>query len=856
MEKYTVHLVAHSHWDREWYLPYEVMRLRLVRMMDSLLSIIEKEPRFRSFTLDGQTVPLLDYLEVKPNQEEKLKRFIREGRIVAGPWYTLPDEFLVSGESIIRNLILGYRIAQGFGGVMKIGYLPDMFGHISQLPQILEGFGIKSAVLWRGIDEKRAEYTLQGPDGSEVFLLRLDPRLGYSKGFFNPLTKEGIRDFMEEEKLRTLSHHLLYMYGSDHAFPDHGIPDTIKELNKSLSDVRIIMSSLEDYIKYLKEETRDINVLYGEQRGGLESSPILSGVLSSRVYLKQKNEHIQNLLERWTEPFSTIAHTLGGNYRMEEIGMAWKYLLQNHAHDSICGCSVDSVHLDMERRFEWIEEICSSLLSENLEFITKNMLLPEGSIAVFNPLCWEVSNSVESVIETPNSEEFVLTDGKEIIPYEIKEMAPKDVIVPVPSTHLEKINMTRLGFRAEEVPPIGYRTYFIRAGKPDSHSRLKSGEKWVENENLRITIEENGTLTLKDKNTGEVYQNLNYFEDAGDRGDEYNYSPTLDNLHLNTLKTDAEIKKEISPPYVRFRIRKRFPVPGGLNKSMQRSRKTFNLDIETTIELSNHTKRVEFETTVINRAKNHRLRVVFPIGIEVSSCLTGSKFDMIERKTEHPLSREGWVEMPSGTFPVDHLIDLCLGKRGLALLTDGLKEGEIIDKSTIALTLLRCVGDLSRDDLQTRKGHAGFPISTPDAQCMGTHRFRYAIIPHSDRLRGEDILRESLEYSVGLKSLYNGKPRNGILPDRFSFLELHPEGIFISSLKLAEDKDGIILRIFNPTEETKDCTVRFFRSPKTTYLVDLNEDIIRELIVSGGKASLSIDPKKIVTILLCIKESP
>ncbi|PIP13836.1 MAG: alpha-mannosidase, partial [bacterium (Candidatus Stahlbacteria) CG23_combo_of_CG06-09_8_20_14_all_40_9] len=182
MNKYVIHIVSHTHWDREWYLPYETMRLRLVDMMDTLLGIMDSDSDYRYFTLDGQTVVLEDYLEIRPEMREKLRNYIKDGRILVGPWYTLPDEFLVSGEALVRNLLLGHRIASDFGRVIETGYLPDMFGHISQLPQILCGFGISTAVLWRGVGGEEAEYILQGPDGSEVFLCRLEPERGYSNG--------------------------------------------------------------------------------------------------------------------------------------------------------------------------------------------------------------------------------------------------------------------------------------------------------------------------------------------------------------------------------------------------------------------------------------------------------------------------------------------------------------------------------------------------------------------------------------------------------------------------------------------------------------------------------------------------
>ena len=173
----TAYIVSHTHWDREWYETYQQFRLRLVRLMDKLLHILDTDPSYLYFMLDGQTIVLEDYLEIRPEREADLRRHIRSGRLLIGPWHVLPDEFLVSGEAIVRNLLLGKRTCAQFGGRMPVGYIPDPFGHISQIPQILRGFGMASAALRRGLDEHPTELNWQSPDGSTVLLCYL--RDGY-----------------------------------------------------------------------------------------------------------------------------------------------------------------------------------------------------------------------------------------------------------------------------------------------------------------------------------------------------------------------------------------------------------------------------------------------------------------------------------------------------------------------------------------------------------------------------------------------------------------------------------------------------------------------------------------------------
>src|SRR6266699_251337 len=181
-EQLNIIIVPHTHWDREWYQTFQQFRMRLVRTVDKLLDILDRDNQFQYFMLDGQTIVLDDYLEVKPEQEKRLKEYTRAGRIQVGPWYLQPDEFLVNSESLVRNLQIGLRQAAGYGDPMRVGYVPDCFGHIAQLPQILRGFGIDSAVFWRGIgaEAHKSEFYWAAPGGTQVLVIFLADASGYS----------------------------------------------------------------------------------------------------------------------------------------------------------------------------------------------------------------------------------------------------------------------------------------------------------------------------------------------------------------------------------------------------------------------------------------------------------------------------------------------------------------------------------------------------------------------------------------------------------------------------------------------------------------------------------------------------
>jgi alpha-mannosidase len=167
MTRRKVAVVPHTHWDREWYAPYQTFRLRLVDLLDEFLPALENDLSYARFLLDGQMAVVDDYLEVRPEAESTIRRLAVSGRLDMGPWYALMDEFLVSGETMVRDLQMGMARAAHFGGAMDVGYLPDMFGHVAQMPQLLRLAGIHHAVVWRGVPRaiRRTAFWWEALDG-------------------------------------------------------------------------------------------------------------------------------------------------------------------------------------------------------------------------------------------------------------------------------------------------------------------------------------------------------------------------------------------------------------------------------------------------------------------------------------------------------------------------------------------------------------------------------------------------------------------------------------------------------------------------------------------------------------------
>jgi alpha-mannosidase len=343
-----VHVISHTHWDREWYLTREDYRLRLIDLVDGVLDRMDRDDAFTFFHLDGQTIVIEDYLEVRPDQKERLRRRIGGGRLLVGPWYVMPDMFLVSGESLVRNLALGHRIAESFGGVMRAGYTPDPFGHVAQMPQILAGFGLDNAILWRGFGGPRSEYKWEGHDGTRALLLHF-PREGYCNGFRLPLLPAGKRAkeafaVVSRERSRSSVGSVLLMAGVDHTEPHPELLTLVAEIG-SAQGVAAALSTLPAYVDAVRTAVAakgvELDVVHGELRAGEDYSNLLPGVLSARTYLKKSNVRAQALLEKTVEPLALFAWLAGEPHPSGVVAYAWRTLIENHPHDSICGCSID-----------------------------------------------------------------------------------------------------------------------------------------------------------------------------------------------------------------------------------------------------------------------------------------------------------------------------------------------------------------------------------------------------------------------------------------------------------------------------------------------------------------------------------
>ena len=886
-------LYHHTHWDREWWTTFQAFRARLVAVVDRLIEAMEADPSFTRFHLDGQCVVLRDYLEVRPERRSRLVRLIREGRIAVGPWYVLADHFLTSGEAAIRNLWLGERTARALGvECSRVGYLPDQFGHVGQMPQVLAGFGIDSAVVWRGFGgappEMQTEFWWEAPDGTRVLGVYLP--MGYYRSHFRPGDAESAversRRFVESVRPYATTDVILEPYGGDHLTTDPRLPETLRGLTGD--GVEYVLGTPEDYVRMVREAGAEPRVVWrGEGRAFGRRAHLLPGVLSARLHLKRANHDVQTALERYAEPLQALRWLLGGRYEAEHLWLAWELLVQNHPHDSICGCSVDQVHREMAPRFAQAGQVAELLATEALEELAAAVDVgdvPEGAepVVVFNPLNWEREETATAVLAagldvSPRTWRLLDDLGFEV-PFQARPVARDDL-------RYEAADWTEVGFPAR-VPALGWRRYHLqRRAEPrdryDLHHTvlgdvartkgahetggLRVGPGRLENDRLAISVSgEDGTLTVEDRESGLVWRGLNGLRDDGDAGDTYNYSWPLGDRRVTTAGARPELTwLEVGPARATLRVTRRVDLPEGLTGDrLGRAPRSMPVELHSDVTLHARGRRVEVRTHFDNRARDHRLQAVFPLGAPVSAASAEGVFEVVERPVAPPEGQRGSAEPAVREQPQQRFCSVTDGRRGLTVAGRGLPEFTPEPDGTLALTLLRAVGWLSREDLLTRVRGAGPMRPTPDAQLPGPVEAEYAIVPHAGGWEAAGAHREAHAYAAPLLAVAarpQGKPPPprawsppGVLPAAGALLELEGD-VLLSALKRAEDSDALVIRVLNLGTSPAAARLRLFARARGGTLVDLRERPLpdgRLAPDAEGWLSFTVAPWRLVTVAL------
>lgn len=829
-----VHITPHMHWDREWYFTTEESRILLVNNMEEIMTRLESDPEYKFYVLDGQTAVIEDYLAIKPENEERLKALVEAGKLIIGPWYSQTDTMGVAGESILRNLLYGFKDCMSFGETMKIGYLPDSFGMSSQMPQIYNNFGIDTAMFWRGCSERhgtdKTEFVWKSNDGSEV-LSQVLP-LGYAIGKYLPEDEEGLRARLDKyfpvlEK-PSVTKDILLPNGHDQMPIQKNIFEVMDKLREVYPDREFKMSRFEEVFKRIEEERENLDTITGEFHDG-KYMRVHRTIASTRMDIKIAHAEIENKIVNILEPLASIAWSLGFEYHHGLIEKMWKEIMKNHAHDSIGCCCSDKVHQEIMNRFVLADDMAENLIRFYMRKIVDNMPAKEDhdKLAFFNLAPYSRKEVINTTIRIRASE-FNITDEKgEQVEYFIREAREIDPgLVDRQIVHYGNYDpfMEYDIQLVRETPAMGYTTLYIKGGEAGLQATVPANENVLENKFYRVTVNNNGTLTIFDKQTQQTYDQALKLEEGSDDGDEYDWSPSRNDWILYSDECDMHVELKHEAYQSSANIQFRMAVPANLQERESRQKNGF-MDVDCTVTLPADSRRIDVEMNIDNQADDHRVRVLVPTPYKSETVVADNQFGCITRSVNDEAmavwEEEKWKEAPVPVWQLMNFAALQDGKQGLALFTNGLREFEVISdenkasheglKDTFALTLFRGVGVLGKEEMLLRPGRpSGIKLPTPDSQVRGKIQCNFSLFGFAGDHIEANVMQHARDYNTPVQC-YNMIPYNAMklnledveTPTSFSLFTKEIGGSVLSAVKKAENEDALIVRLYNASETDK-----------------------------------------------------
>lgn len=828
-----VHITPHMHWDREWYFTTEESRILLVNNMAEILARLEQDDEYKYYVLDGQTAILEDYFAVVPENHERVKALVQAGKLIIGPWYTQTDTTVVAGESIVRNLMYGMRDCLAFGEPMKMGYLPDSFGMSGQLPHIYNGFGIKRAMFWRGCSERhgsdKTEFLWQSPDGSEVVAQVLP--LGYAIGKYLPDDETGLRKRLDSYftvlENASITKEILLPNGHDQMPLQQNIFAVMDKLREIYPQREFVMSRFETVFERIEAQREKLATLTGEFNDG-KYMRVHRTIGSTRMDIKIAHARIENKIVNILEPLATIAWSLGFDYHHGLLEKMWKEILKNHAHDSIGCCCSDKVHQEIAARFWLAEDMADNLIRFYLRKVIDNMPACEHDrLGLFNLMPWPRDEVIDTTIRLRAGQFRLVDEQGDSVPYFIRASREIDPgLIDRQIVHYGNYEpFMEYDIQLRRVlPAMGYISLRVIAGETGEVKNVSAmASSLLENAAWRISLNADGMLRMEDKESGLVYDRALEFEESGDDGDEYDYSPPREDWILTSAAYPHDVEIVQEGWRSKAILRSTLTVPLNLAERAARKRNG-HVAIETTITLSDNSKRIDFDVQVVNQADDHRLRVRLPVPYRAQTVLTDTQFGSMKRPVKDEAmngwEQEGWKEAPVPVWNFLNYAALQHGINGLALFSEGLREVEIIgeDNSAFALTLLRGVGLLGKEDLLLRPGRpSGIKMAVPNSQLRGTLHCRFSLWPFSGTPLNAGVAQQARSWLTPVQC-YNKIPWDAMklnraaitVPEHFSLLTLSSVGCALSALKKAEDRPELIVRLYNPSAtECSDAQITF-----------------------------------------------
>ncbi|MEI5583771.1 MULTISPECIES: glycosyl hydrolase-related protein [unclassified Agromyces] len=831
------HVVTHVHWDREWYRPFESYRARLVELVEQVCRQLDSGS-LEAFHLDGQTITMRDVADLRPDLVDEVRRHVRAGRLTIGPWHVLADNQLVSGENLVRNLLAARRHGAAIGDLTGIGYSPDAFGHPADLPRILHGFGIRTALVWRGAPPELAEFRWRSPDGSEVYAVT--QRYHEAEVLWTPEGRDDrLAAFLEGEAERRPDGPWLLMNGGDHLAP-RDTTGVLAEVAPAVDGrVELPQSSLETFFDAVRAERPDPEVVEGElRRLGGPGSFILPGTLSARVHLKQENARAETLLERIVEPLLALeqlapaapaessapdATPLDGS-SVGHLRHAWELVLENAPHDSICGCSVDEVHRENSVRTDRVVQLADQLVRRALlrrGYDTRVHGAPATDatrVVVFAPPAAsgrEVPVEVEVVVAPDRTVVGATGPDGIAVPIEVEDdgvrrsfEADLDLL---PDSVLARTQRVRF---LSAVAPGGLAVYDLHLGPVDGDTAADAiaaaaiDERVDLGDGLEVAVAADGSFSVTEA-AGIRRTGLARLVDGGDRGDTYNYDPPADDRIVTAVAGDVRVRR--TPVRTVLSWTATLDPPRSLDDARD-ARAAETVATPVTVELAHWHGRpgLEWSARFVNAALDHRLRVHAPVPGAPATWTSGQHFSNLARPFGPglgPLPEAPNREAEIGTHPAHGYVSAGEGDHAVAVLLDHVSEVQGLEAgpegdAELAVTVLRSVGWLSRFDLRSRTTGAGPELPTPEAQELRPISARLGFRFGRDAHDAFALADAADARRTGVVAL---QLRHGTdAPEAPVTAAIAVDEALVSAMKPADDGDGVILRLVNPADSARE----------------------------------------------------
>ena len=902
--KRKVHVVPHSHWDREWYFTTSRSKVYLMKDLKDVLDTLESNPDFKYFMVDAQGSLLDDYIKWMPQDKDRITKLVKEKKLVIGPWYTQTDQLVISGESIVRNMYYGMKRCETFGGYMNVGYVPDSFGQSGNMPQIYKEFGIEDTLFWRGVSDdmvNHTDYNWRGDDGSVVFTTQIP--FGYYIGGNIPEDPKQSEEFWQKECFekaggRSATKHIYFPNGFDQAPIRTNLPEIIKERNEKDPENEYVISCIEDYIKDVKSENPELEEVSGELVIA-KHMRIHKSIFSSRSDLKVMNTQIQNYVTNVMEPLLTLSYNLGNDYPHEAVGEIWKLLFENAAHDSIGSCISDTANEDVYVRYKQARDIAVNLVELHSRLIATSVKNDaEMTFTLINTLPQKRNDTVVVKTYIPggnfaildekgNKVDYTVIESRDLTDYVLSQTIKLDPSRKfyVPSKVLE----ATIAIKTSDVPAFGYVQYTLDT-KGNSAKNLEK-KNTLENEFYAINVEEDGSLTITDKENNVTYKNQGVLVENGDDGDSFNYSPPRKDLEVFSNKSECSVEVSGSDIYDQAVIKFNMVVPKDLEERAE-GKVSVNLPITMTVALRKDSKVIDFNVHVDNKGLSHRLCVLFDSQIVSSFNYADEQFGSIKRpnyyekemklymasaenKTEKKTGvqelanwandQSTWQEPPISIEPTQSYVSLTDGKQGIAVISQGVREYEVLDDHMIRLTLFRTYGFMGKENLIYRPGRASGEriIETPAAQLLKEMDFAFGFTTYASDINEANVDTLAKAYNTNIevytyaeflngRLIFSQREIEGTKEARYSLFETENK-LVVSAMKKAEDNDGYIIRLFNgKNHENISDTIKFNFDVKEAYYTNLREEKTEDIKVENNTINVKeLSHCKFVTI--CVK---